>query len=313
MDIQLANEILECLRGERTLYRYAKDQYAVYLLARYAQNYERVSLADIKQSSFGSLLQKPIFRMVLANAGDGNVTADDFSSWWWDEQEAFILTLGRWASPSEYPWAQTSRPGTNLVLQLNLSSHWAREFRALYHQDANTLIDFGHPLSETRNITLAWARLDVDFDQDEVLIEELQSDLVREIECLRKQAQWRLAEGSETFWYCGSELNTRSVIAFSERFRDRFYKSWSEIMLAASLEFIFDELGVGQVYLHEFETGNALKNIEFRKPPRSLYSQLPKRFCFKETERVPKILAEERALKRKLKKLKTRRWFHMAA
>lgn len=313
MDIELANEVLDCLRGERTLYRYAKDQYAVYLLKRYTENYERVSLAELKRSTYAPLLKKPIFNPLLASAGSGSIGADDFASWWWDEQETFVLTLGRWAEARQFTWAQTSRPGTNLVLQLNLTSSWARKFKSLCQEDANTMFDFGHPLSDTREITLAWARLDLDFEKDEVLIEELQSDLVREMDSLGKDAANHLAKGDRTFCYDGFELSTKEVVEYCQRFREKFHKDWSEIMLAASLEFIFDELGIGQVYLHEFETGNALKNIEYRKPPRSLYSQLPKRFCFDETDEAPKILAQEKRLKRKLKKLKQGRWFHMAA
>ncbi len=65
---------------------------------------------------------------------------------------------------------------------------------------------------------------------------------------------------------------------------------WDEAMLAATVWFCRNQLGVRRIYYHAFENGNLFKRIERSHPPRSLYTTLPRRFCFKRTVEAPQML-----------------------
>lgn len=201
----------------------------------------------------------------------------------------------------------------NLVLQLNLSNYWHQQFQAFVRESANDYFGYGHPLSRTRDMTLAWARLDCEFHTNEVLVEEIQTDLVRDITNMQKTARWAIGKHRDYFYYYGTRVHAHAFSQFGAGFLRAFKNTWHEAMLAATLKFVFDELGVKQMYYHTYETGSALKNIDYRKPPRSIYSDLPQKFCFRETSKAPEFLRANRHARRKLKKLKDSRWFYLAA
>jgi hypothetical protein len=76
-------------------------------------------------------------------------------------------------------------------------------------------------------------------------------------------------------------------------------RDWSAAMLAASIDFVDRELGVSKIWYHSWETGTCLKGIDHDcAPPRSLYSRLPRQFCFSETEDMPRFLARKHIQKR---------------
>jgi hypothetical protein len=70
-------------------------------------------------------------------------------------------------------------------------------------------------------------------------------------------------------------------------------RQWAEAMLAATIWFLREELGIKTIFYHTFDSGCRLKGIEDTLPPRSLYTVLPKKFCFEETDRLPGFLALE--------------------
>lgn len=313
MEKQLLQEVLGCLCGERTLYYYHADQYAVYLLRRLLSKQPKMAIRELRNSRWSSLLKRPLLKSLVAECGNGYLEEGILDNVWPEQAEPFVMTLGRWGGVRTQAWSQTSRPGTNLVLQLNLSTKWCREFEKAVKLSANRFFDCGHPLSDTRATTLAWARLDIDFGTDEVLVEEIQSDLVRGIVNMYRLAQRAKAKGLATFCYRRHELETTLIIAFAVEFLAAFAKNWQEIMLSATLDFVFDELGISLLYYHSFETGNQLKHLHWSKPPRSLYTDLPKRFCFTQTNDAPIFLQQERTLRRKFKKMEKNQWFYMAA
>jgi hypothetical protein len=55
MEKKLFVEIIICLAKDRTLFRYARNGYALMLLSRYAG--KRNIIADLRRSHFGNLLQ----------------------------------------------------------------------------------------------------------------------------------------------------------------------------------------------------------------------------------------------------------------
>lgn len=320
MDEKLLKEVKECLCGERTLFYYHPDQYAIYLMQRLLTGRPRVAINALRNSPWAGLLRRPALQDVVSQCGAGylsheilqlvynNILAGQFSA----GSEPYVLTLGEWGGKNGWAWNQTSRPGKNLVLQLNLSKAWAVRFRRVTGKSVSEFFDSSHPVSETRTVTLAWARLDLDFDTDEALIEEVQSDLVRDIMRMQKRAELAKRRGSKVFHYYYS-VEVEGFLDFAHAFLRRFKKHWQEVMLSAAIGFVFDELGLSRLYYHSFETGNKMKNLRWSCPPRSLYTDLPKKFCFGETEEAPTFLRQDKRLKRKLKTLQGGRWFHMAA
>ena len=90
-----------------------------------------------------------------------------------------------------------------------------------------------------------------------------------------------------------------------------YFRLWDEAALTAAINFVVDELGIRRIYYHSFETGNVLKKIRYSQPPRSLYTDLPRKFCFRLTDEVPEMLAGSRVVKRKLKRVKQPRWYRL--
>ena len=70
-------------------------------------------------------------------------------------------------------------------------------------------------------------------------------------------------------------------------------------MLAATIDFVHRELGLKQLWYHTWEAGNCLKRIKSRYgPPKSLYTALPKQFCFEKTKQLPGLLNQKQTIKR---------------
>ena len=63
-------------------------------------------------------------------------------------------------------------------------------------------------------------------------------------------------------------------------------------MLAAAVWFLRSELGLKRIFYYTFDTGNELKRLACDKPPRSLYTDLPRRFCFRRTHNGPLFLRD---------------------
>ena len=56
--------------------------------------------------------------------------------------------------------------------------------------------------------------------------------------------------------------------------------------------FLKEEIGINTIFYHTFEGGNFLKGIDYaKKPPRSLNTSLPKKFCFELTNQYPAFLS----------------------
>jgi len=267
-------------------------------------------VAALKRSPLAGLLNKPVVKELLAGLGDGVLSQTHCQAVWPMDTREFILTLDRWGG-EDRSWQQTCRPGWNLVLQLNFTSAHGQAMQRLLKTRERAIFNFGgHPVvepgpDEAPRDTLAWARIDLDWTHDEALIEEIQSDWVREAlhtrDHYKRQARrrtprywWGDGEGLER--YCAEQLGA-------------YTRLWSEAMLGATLEFIHRDLGIGTVYYHSFDTGAALKGIQYSLPPRSLYSELPRRFCFQPCQAPPRFLA--RGLRKRLAKLRKPLWYRL--
>jgi hypothetical protein len=314
MDREYANEILACLPQERTCYHYFKDRYALQLLG-YAAG-DSITIDALRRSRYGRLLNKPLVRQLLAECGDGHIDSKRINARWQDPLLPFLLTVGTWGHMRRWQGKQTSRPGYNLVLRLNFSHDHDRRFHKLfapYHWDDTLNNYWGHPVMQNGERpyyrqTLAWARLDVDLENGEALIEEIQTDWVREANDVRRDLPvcHRCTRKSRSE-YC-------SRVARARRYLDDVLQPytavWDEAMLSATLFFLHEELGLSRVWYHTWRCGNALKGIGNRwAPPRSLYQKLPHRFCFDETDGMPQML-HNRASEKRLRKARVEPRFY---
>jgi hypothetical protein len=309
MELELANEIMDCLPTSRTLFRYTKDQYAIYLLQRLINDSGFKTLSQLKQSSCKQLLEKPSVKTLLGRCGTDvlyqwqleNACAKDINN--------YVLTLGKWGCAKNYSWNQTSRPGCNLVLQLNLPESLDARFKALAGCAMNKITSSNHPQSRKRSATLAWSRLDVDLNSGQVLIEEIQSDLIRELDWVKGFAIRSKSGDEKYFEWLNTKIHRQQMVQYCDAILSTQKKIWTEAMMAATLWFIHKELGLNRIFYNSFDTGNSMKGISYIKPPRSLYTDLPEKFCFRLTQEAPSFISEDKKAKNRLRKIKYLQWY----
>lgn len=300
MDQNTLQELLAGLYKERTLYRYCRDYYAVQLLRIAIKRH--VSIQSLRRSNYAKLLSKSTITPLLHSCGNGRLTSDQLVSYWQEPGTTYLVTVGVWGGGS-YPYAQTSRPGINLVLRLNFNHQHDQLLRKFIRPNRDGVFNYrGHPILERGDRsyyreTLAWVRLDVDLEQDEVLIEEIQSDWVREVAWLHKWLD--RCDSDDHVMRCYAFETTAASARRYLKFVEPLIKEWSQAMLAATIDFVNKELGVKHVWFHNWEVGNYLKRIKGDYlPPRSLYTRLPKQFCFEPTNQLPGLLSDRRTIKR---------------
>lgn len=285
---ELSN-LCEPLPRGRTLFYYFRDRYALLQLEHLAR--DGATIGEIKKTKLGPLLNRPIVREALARCGDGRLGKRELQATWPSPTWAYRLSIGRW--PMENSkwcryWHQMARPGVNLVLQMNFSMSDQRRIAALAGPDDLRGCD-SHPIAAAPESTLAWARLDIDRQRGECLIEELQSDWSRDTTVF-------------------DEDNDTESLTHHRRL-------WPEAMLAATIRFCINELGLNRIFLYDHATGNRYKGFRSSNfcPPRSLYTDLPKRFCFRHTHNGPQLLRDAH-INRRVRKVFTdpeTRWWVM--
>lgn len=299
MKEHVADELIECMTDTRLPFHYYPDRYAPMILSY--QLDKPTHVRQLRNSPFGKLLERPVLRNTIATLGNGIITRDTVLSVWPPLPECYLLTLGKWGRDTGWRRMrfQTSRPGTNLVLQLNFSSRHDRRYERLVRPKSGHPFECrGHPIARDGHHTLAWARLDVDLDRKEALIEEIQSDwftLVNlgqdAVKHVQDRDQRRAAIIRRQFkrFRC----NSRDLQRYIDQVLAPHAAIWAEATLAAAIWFLKEEMGVNRVFYHTFLTGNLMKGISKRLPPRSLYTDLPKKFCFIETNRTPAFVTED--------------------
>lgn len=310
MNSQILREVIECLTEGRKLVQYSDEAYAFYLLDKYCENNPNVTVNQIKHTSFAKLLEKPAVKSVLAKAGKGRLSGEMFRHYYTLSPKEFVITLSSWGSNEGYDWHQTSRPGANLVLQLNLTNQHDQVLREL-KINGEEFKFYSHPIHDSKS-SLSWARIDFDLDTGEALIEELQSDWIRKAARHHQWARNAQLRGNVTYEYYGDEFNVAEMLQYTGELLAKYQKSWMEVTLFYAIELIKDEVGIGEIFYHTYETGALLKNISGRLPPRSLYTQLPKQFCFKACSTGPSFIINDKRAKRRLKKAKNASWFKLA-
>jgi len=279
MDRTHVEFIRDVLPRGRTLFYYYRDYYAVYLLRKWMGD-RPVSLHDLKRSPVAPFLSKPCLRPLLAAAGGGQLYPEDLDQLWPDHTRAYRLSLGVWPELDEdcdLSWHQVTRRGRNLVLQLNMNAGHKRELGKRLPDWKLVAHSYCHPVANGEELTLAWSRIDLDLDREEALIEEIQSDWVRDVRAYAHEQNRHAHQKWKAY-----QQSTFRV----ER------KIWPEIMLSATLWFLVEELGIRTVFYHRHETGTRLKRIPWDPPPRSLYTQLPEQFGFRITHNGPGFIRD---------------------
>ncbi|WP_309381040.1 hypothetical protein [Cerasicoccus frondis] len=306
--------IRDCLPEGRTKYYYFKDAYLFQIL-KWKLGEAQATASSLKQhAQWQRFAKKEAFARYLSKWPDGLVDGERLGYYWPSDQEvhAFRLTLGEWGQePSNQndSWFQTSRSGWNLVLQLNFPAEHDREYRNLVGPDGGSYFAWTfHPVRVGQFNTLAWARLDIDLDRGVALIEEIQTDWLREAADQRSHLAKELKRGQlklDDRWW---QSTVGNVISYFDRNLEPLLDVWDEAMLSAALWFLYKELGVSRVYYHTWESGLLYKQLtEDSAPPRSLYTKLPKRFGFEKVEMGPSFLDEAQKSRRFWKRRKDKR------
>jgi hypothetical protein len=302
-----------CAEGSAPIqFAYRKGDYALQLLLLTIGGGRPI--AALRQSRFARLLEKPELRPILARA-PGVLKPRHLLAALGAEREFFPLTLARWGSPEcryrsyHSPYYQTSRPGHNLVVQLNFPRSHDRAYRELVEPTGEHPFMFSdHPARDSEPFTLAWVRLDIDADAGEVLIEEVQCDWVRNARYFAELAGDWLADGEPAAlpFESGVGGTAPRVLSYLERTLAPYAALWAECALSAALAFVYERLALRRVFFHTYESGRLMKCLR-SSPPRSLYTDLPRQFCFRETDVAPRALAKTRRVRERAP-----RWFELA-
>lgn len=319
MDKQTINEILEVC-GEPKRFHYYKDKHL--LNALLLENKTHYKIADIKGSKASALLQKAWFKKAfMANSGSGIISRQDLLSYLPADAKHFNTTLGEWGEDANKhnkdKWYQTSRSGYSLVVQLNFcSEHNYRYFQLLKPQwrHAGVFNYAGHPVNKGKYYTMAWARVDVDFNTNEAIIEEIQTDWLRNLRQLIADVKENDKRISGDFLIRnGIGSSAQNLMAYYSFMRN-YFEMWQEAILSLSIEVLQKEIGVEHIFMHTHESGNLFKEITYRQPPKSLYSKLPTKMGFVLNDEAPLFLNQEQYLKRYFKKAKKQnvKWFKYA-
>lgn len=311
------NEVLACLGDERRVLYYFKDRYCLDLIdfEMKRQGTDSLKISELKNGTMCRFAQKPIVAQALKDCGSGQYD-------WYDLQKSYpcdriplVLNLTRWGD-GDRGWDQTTRNQCNLVLQLNFDGGHVSEYnrRIKPDDDYGPFESWGHPVVGGKRKTLSWVRMDIDFDTGEVLIEEIQSDWLRYAHrALARVKFWRTKRPSlkPNDVYCDIHGKYEDLEHYVERTLKPYRDVWAEASMLAAITFIREELGIATIYYHSFDTGKKVKKI-CSSPPRSMYTQLPKKFGFELTDQTPEFLKADKFARRCIKAIKNPRWFRLA-
>ncbi len=293
-------------------YPYFRGREAAWVLHQRVSGAQRI--AALRQGPLSPLIDRPGVRETVRACGDGRLApgrllplADPLrlferEQWLVADSAAeaafaalcaadivpFTVTFDSWYggdSTEDWHWSQTSRRGANLVVQVNFPDAYTEAFYSGFGPQERAMLEYWHhPVRRDGPITMAWARLDMDPGGEDVLIEEIQTDWLRTLPRAQKALEARRVK-SDRSW----------IIDFVAGTKARYGRIWAEATLLAAIAVARNLLGGRRVWIHQPHTGAKLKRITDRQPPRSIYTDLPRRFCFQPTDRAPDLLYRSRS------------------
>jgi hypothetical protein len=114
-------------------------------------------------------------------------------------------------------------------------------------------------------------------------------------------------------WWRGERVDVRRLLHYLPLLQAH-EKMWHEAMLTAALWFLFDEIGMREVFYHSWSTGTVIKGMDREwNAPRSLYSDLPERFGFSRRQEGPAFIECQHRVRKLRQKEKQWEWYHWAA
>ncbi|MBI1182631.1 hypothetical protein GC194_00055 [bacterium] len=269
-----------------------------------------ILLSSLKQMPEKVLLQKEWFKKeIMSKCQNAALQRAQLAHYWPADTTRFVITTAAWGTaPAKYykdSWYQTSRSGFNLVLQVNFCEEHNQKYYSLLKPVESPVGIFNttaHPVAKKFK-TLGWLRLDIDFETNEVLIEEIQNDWLRNL-------KWTAAfvAGGTTDDLQKRRLEDRGIRAslydfyLYQQYLSKYAKQWDEMLLTVGLQFITNELQPAALWMHTFESGLLFKDLYRSKPPKSLYSALPPKMGFVKVDETPAFIAKESYLKRYVRK-----------
>lgn len=284
-------------------FNYYPDRQSPWLLA-HLWDQDRARVPALRQSPMAKLLDRPALKPLIARCG-GDLRrmdvlalahADRFDAFdqitpageaaleacWADPWLDFHLTFEAWGMRGNWEWAQVSREGGSLVIQLGFPGDHAQLMGRYLPPDVRGKFqEEYHPVRTEGRPTLAWARVDLDLMRGEALIEEIQCDWLR---LVQDEVEW-LAEKDP------QSRDTRAHQAYQRALFARYARLWPQAMMLAALVVLVEHLGIRRVWMHQPAAGAVLKGIDGCCPPVSLYTKLPRSFCFAPTTDWPALLA----------------------
>ncbi|MFT5725036.1 MAG: hypothetical protein ACI9JN_002159 [Bacteroidia bacterium] len=300
--------IKSCL-PEKTVYPYFKDKYAWEML-RFAFP-TVVDIGEVKQSKFAKFLNKPLIKEMTSTCGSGTVDFSGYDQTWMDDTSFLRLTLSQWGDIQRWKngnYHQVSRPELNLVLQVNFdSAHDHNFYQTIGKENRYYFRNTHHPEHGSFN-TLGWLRIDLDLESGEALIEEVQSDWVKEVAHYERNLKTKPKDPNCGCLACYKPGALQSYIAQFKKYK----KQWDEMILSAGIWFLVNELGVKTIWYHTFETSKHYKMMpNYSLPPKSVYSKLPERFGFEKVNQTPDILKHCKALSKLYKRAKALHFYKL--
>lgn len=266
-------------------YPYFRDKFALMRAAWEAG--DGLSVRDAKRSPIAGLLQRPLLQAHCARSG--HISADAMRQLISAQPTEWTLrrNLGVYGIADDHFSAQTSRPGFNLVLRLDFDRTQVQQaLRLGLHRTVARLENWNH-MKADEGYNLSWTRIDMDWDTGEALIEELQNDWLRRAKALiGEQTAWKHAEHQRRQEW----KRTTGLQRYHAEQLAPLENAWAEMTLCATLEFLRDGLGLHTVYMHSAQSGAIVKEI-YGQPPRYLYDDIPRKFCFTMADKPPVFLA----------------------
>ncbi|MCB1478000.1 MAG: hypothetical protein KDJ62_03815 [Rhodobiaceae bacterium] len=292
MRADTAHEIIATQPDARRAFDYAADSYAPRLLGHVLNR--EIAIAELRDSRFGRLLARPNMAALAGFSGSGRIgpgmlgLADGHGIESRELAQNYIVNLDIWDG-DDRSWRmwQVSRRGVNLVVRLDFTARHDAAYRDFLRPGkTRPFAYFAHPGNRDGYNTLAWARIDLDLDTGEALIEEVQTDWLRLAALFHK----RVKAGARAVLN-GQKIPAERVHAYMELILAPHKALWQEAMMMAALRVIVEDIGIRSIFMHTPESGARLKNIgEKRVPPRSIYSDLPRKFCFSRGSTLPRFL-----------------------